>query len=90
MFAEEKRIKYRSTWITVLVGMVFTIFASLALRYFFIRENARRDRLSGTQEPTVEGEKDGAGEAYALPESERVGGYEDKTDKERPEFRYTL
>jgi hypothetical protein len=70
--------------------MVFSILASLALRYLFSRENARRDGLFRTQDAAIEGEKNSAGEVYALPESERVGGYEDKTDKQRPEFRYTL
>ena len=73
-----------------MVGMVFAIIASLALRYLFARENQRRDRAAHGEGTIVEGEKGVHGDAYTLPESERVGGYEDKTDKERPEFRYTL
>lgn len=94
VIASEVTIKYRSAWITVIVCMAFTSAASLLLRWMYVRENKRRDALGMGQEPAtavghgevpVEGEKVGGGEAES---GER--GHGDLTDKERPEFRYTL
>lgn len=44
MNTKEAPVKYRTTWISVIVVMVFTILAALALRLAWARENARRDK----------------------------------------------
>ena len=36
--------KYRTTWISIIIVMVFTVIASLVLRFVWARENARRDK----------------------------------------------
>jgi hypothetical protein len=41
VIASEIGIKYRSTWITVICAMVFTMLASLALRYGLNKANQR-------------------------------------------------
>ncbi|WVW85618.1 hypothetical protein I302_107656 [Kwoniella bestiolae CBS 10118] len=103
VFAQEKPIKYRSTWIAVIVAMIFASCASLLLRYIYIRENKRRDALlvsspSGHSpdgalrgDGVVSGDEEKAGESGGdgLPRLGDGGVYEDKTDKERLEFRYT-
>lgn len=73
--------------------MVFTILATLFLRFSYIRENRRRDNLvdtsdrnmrpprSGSQEKLDEGGRDG----YIV---EKLSEYRDFTDKERKDFRY--
>ena len=37
-------LRYRTTWITTIIVMVFTIIASLVLWVVWTRENARRDK----------------------------------------------
>jgi hypothetical protein len=92
VFNEERPIKYRSTWISVLVGMVFTIFASLFLRYWYIRENKRRDSVDAAA--TMQGgSQDKLHEASDSVEREnriveRLDDYQDLTDKQRRDFRY--
>jgi hypothetical protein len=94
VFTEEKPIKYRSTWISVIVGMVFTIFASLFLRYWYIRENRRRDAAEQSlgqhsDHTTTGGSQEklhgGQGENRIV---EKLDGYRDLTDKQRRDFRY--
>jgi hypothetical protein len=50
VIARERSIKYRSTWISVIVGMAFASLASLYLRSRYIAENKRWDRM-----PVVDG-----------------------------------
>ncbi|WVQ68063.1 uncharacterized protein L199_006269 [Kwoniella botswanensis] len=103
VFTQEKPIKYRSTWISVIVAMVFASCASLLLRYIYIKENKRRDALldsspspssrynepQSSQNDASDREKFEGSPGDGVP---RLGDgmvYEDKTDKERLEFRYT-
>ncbi|ORY27486.1 major facilitator superfamily domain-containing protein [Naematelia encephala] len=97
VFTQEKAVKYRSTWISVIVGMVVASALSLLLRFIFIRENARRDALAAhgstsTSAGHAEGaEKSALGSSDThLPHVEKLEAYEDKTDKQRSEFRYSL
>ena len=92
--AAEKPVKYRSAWITVIIGMVFTSVASLVLRWMYIRENRRRDaleaenaRASGVGEG-VDGGKEKEAANDGPEEIEGRTDY-DYTDKERLHFRYT-
>lgn len=48
----EASIKYRSTWITVIVAMVVASIAALALRWLLVRENRRRDEDAAKQRET--------------------------------------
>jgi hypothetical protein len=91
VFSEEKPIKYRSTWISVIVGMVFTIFASLLLRFLYVRENRRRDTLSQLQAESVQPSRAGSQEKLYVGEDrivEKLEEYRDLTDKQRRDFRY--
>lgn len=91
VFNEEKPVKYRSTWISVIVAMVFASLGSLFLRWFYIRANAKRDAAQGLG-PGVEIDGDTAEKLASggMPVLERLERYEDLTEKQRPEFRYTL
>ncbi|KAK8844791.1 hypothetical protein IAR55_006641 [Kwoniella newhampshirensis] len=94
VFSQERRIKYRSTWIAVIVCMVFASLASLVLRYLYVLENNRRNRLAEgvlpeAKPPAVDEEKLAEGGHTDIPIVERAEAYIDKTDKQRPEFRYT-
>ncbi|KAK6910483.1 hypothetical protein I204_03481 [Kwoniella mangroviensis CBS 8886] len=103
VFTQEKPIKYRSTWISVIVAMVFASCASLLLRYIYIKENKRRDALldsspsssSRCDEPQSSQNDANDREKFEGTAIDGVPGlgdgmvYEDKTDKERMEFRYT-
>ncbi|WVQ84269.1 hypothetical protein IAT38_006421 [Cryptococcus sp. DSM 104549] len=92
VFTQEKAIKYRSTWIAVIVCMVFASAASLVLRYLYVAENKKRDALGPVGAGA--GEKVAVDEEKALEaestQSVEKGGAVDLSDKERPEFRYTL
>ncbi|WVQ94140.1 hypothetical protein IAU59_001218 [Kwoniella sp. CBS 9459] len=99
VFSEEKPIKYRSTWIAVIVCMVFASVASVVLRYLYIAENKRRDTLAATSLPEakpIQVQQQGNEEKFVeeghtdVPVVPSVAAYQDKTDKERLEFRYTL
>jgi len=92
----EMAVKYRSAWITVIIGMAFTSIASLVLRWMYIRENKRRDALEAEKAPSGVFAEEGAvgdkeAEARGEVGDEGVDGRTDHdyTDKERPEFRYT-
>ncbi|RSH84021.1 hypothetical protein EHS25_005266 [Saitozyma podzolica] len=90
VFAQEAKIKYRSTWISVIVVMAFASLASIVLRFTYLYENKRRDRVAqATPEarPVAEDEK---ASTDGLPAIDSVAAFEDKTDKQKPEFRYTL
>jgi len=91
VFSEEKPIKYRSTWISVIVGMVFTIFASLFLRFLYIRENRRRDMASQALAESVQPSRAGSQEKLYVGEDrivDKLEEYQDLTDKQRRDFRY--
>ncbi|WVR03089.1 hypothetical protein IAU60_000078 [Kwoniella sp. DSM 27419] len=104
VFNQEAHIKYRSTWISVIVAMVFASSASILLRYLYKRENARRDALPAAEslargEPPAETqfEQEAGGVAEKAPRHGWNGpvvrderAYQDLTDRERPAFRYTL
>ncbi|KAK9900523.1 MFS general substrate transporter [Cystobasidium minutum MCA 4210] len=46
----EAPVHYRTTWITLICSMSIVIVISLGLRFYFVWENARRDRLYGSSE----------------------------------------
>lgn len=94
VFTEERPVKYRSTWISVLVGMVFTILATLFLRFWYIRENTRRDELAEQARQSVQSSRRGSqdklddvGERDGCI-VEKLSEYRDLSDKERRDFRY--
>ncbi|WWC90707.1 uncharacterized protein L201_005644 [Kwoniella dendrophila CBS 6074] len=103
VFAQEKPIKYRSTWIAVIVAMIFASCASLVLRYIYIKDNKKRDDLlASSPSPnhrhhhedtlatsTSANDEEKTGELGGMTTMVDGGKYEDKTDKERQEFRYT-
>lgn len=96
VIAKEKAIKYRTTWIAVIVGMVFASLASLVLRFLYARENRRRDQL-GHVPVNSHGAAAGVGNAadekalgHELPIIASLEAYQDLTDRQRPEFRYSL
>lgn len=96
----EKAIHYRSTWIAVIVSMVFVSCASLLLRYIMIRENGKRDALlkvdaaaavpPSRDQPEVSKAK--SLEGLHVPEvtDPNLYAFADLTDKEQPGFRYSL
>ncbi|CAD6582813.1 MAG: hypothetical protein TREMPRED_003399 [Tremellales sp. Tagirdzhanova-0007] len=92
LFAREKPIKYRSTWISVIVAMVFASCASIFLRVIYIRENKHRDALgaasvAAAMPHSVGEEKMGLDNRTVDPRRETGERYEDKSDKERLDFR---
>ncbi|WWC93141.1 uncharacterized protein L201_008108 [Kwoniella dendrophila CBS 6074] len=97
VFAQEKKIKYRSTWIAVIVCMIFASAASIVLRFLYIAENKRRDKSALNnirpinEEISVESAEKLATEGHTgIPIVENPEFWKDETDKQRPEFRYTL
>jgi hypothetical protein len=71
--------------------MVFTIFASLFLRFLYIRENRRRDTLSQLQAESVQPSRAGSQEKLHVGEDrivEKLEEYRNLTDKQRRDFRY--
>ncbi|GAA5942843.1 uncharacterized protein JCM15063_002810 [Sporobolomyces koalae] len=94
VFTDEKPIRYRSTWIAIMVSMVVTMLLSIVLRIMLSRENDRRDQQS-QQQPQLqvergqdEKERDGL-EAILDDELESVEKL-DLTDWKNPNFRYSL
>jgi flagellar basal body-associated protein FliL len=103
--AQEVHIKYRSTWITVIVSMVVASIASIVLRFVLISMNKKRE-AAGTADPspeavqaareddekTVTAQTHGSGavEGEAPLVIDKVEEYVDLTDKQAPFFRYTL
>jgi len=73
--------------------MVFTIFASLFLRYWYIRENKRRDTAQ-LQAESVQNSRAGSREKLHGGDDgedkivEKLEEYQDLTDKQRRDFRY--
>ncbi|KAL1405363.1 hypothetical protein Q8F55_008994 [Vanrija albida] len=91
----EAKVKYRTTWITVIVSMAAASIASLVLRWLLVQENKRRDALVVKEAPAAGGEKadapradDGASDDAQVIKA--LDEYADVTDKHLPSFRYTL
>lgn len=74
--------------------MCFTIAASFVLRFLFISENARRNATASQTSQTgpSEDEKSAAIlEGHTdIPVIDKPEHFVDLTDKQRPEFRYSL
>jgi hypothetical protein len=77
--------------------MVFTIFASLFLRYWYVRENKIRDAaalaLADSTQPSRAGSQEKLNDASDWPGREnriveKLDEYQDLTDKQRKDFRY--
>lgn len=95
--SQELHVKYRSTWITVIVAMAVTSIASIILRFVLISMNKKRDTVTAPDTPTTtadDDEKTIAPPARADGEHvlviEKLDDYVDLTDKQLPAFRYTL
>ena len=78
--------------------MVFTIVATLFLRFWYIRENKRRDELAEVSRRSAQSSHVGSRDKLdTLPSGaqsrdssivEKLEDYRDLTDRERIEFRY--
>jgi hypothetical protein len=79
VFTPERAIKYRSTWISLIICMIVTSLLSLVLRFILERENARRDAAA-------RGESKEEAINDLLERQEEM----DMTDGENKEFRYSL
>ncbi|BEJ14470.1 hypothetical protein CspHIS471_0402370 [Cutaneotrichosporon sp. HIS471] len=75
---EETLIRYRSTWITIIVSQAVSCVLMFVLRFLWQRENRHRD---GVSSPPSEGEDKIV---------QRLEEYEDLTDRQIASFRYTL
>lgn len=83
---DEAPVKYQTTWISIVVVMVFTMVAALALRFILARKNTTRNTLVGTStQEHVANEKDEDGKRGQLRREE-----EELTDGKDMRFRYTL
>ena len=100
VIAKEKPIKYRSTWISVIVGMAVASAGSLYLRFWFSWENKRLAERAENVQPLStastpeEGEVDTkpkeASEAATRGLPGQLIDYVDRTEKHIPGFRYSL
>ncbi|KAL3420353.1 allantoate permease [Phlyctema vagabunda] len=77
-FRTEDAPKYVLAITIILVCFCVALLCAVALRFYMVRENARRDRVYGVAE-SLEEKRDGM----------RLGMH-DKTDLENPDFRYVL
>jgi hypothetical protein len=77
--------------------MVFTVLASLYLRYWYIRENKKRDEAAELAKLSVQNSRVGWSEDLQTRDSlawredkivEKLEEYKDLTDKQRRDFRY--
>ncbi|KZO89503.1 MFS general substrate transporter, partial [Calocera viscosa TUFC12733] len=87
--------KYRTTWISIVVVMCFTVVASLILRIAWARENRRRDALPPPVRDEHEGtEKVGEQTGRTETDFDSADGImhveKDLTDWENTAFRYSL
>jgi hypothetical protein len=97
-YSQEKPIHYRSTWIAVIVSMVYVSCASLLLRFIMARENSRREASHAANVRTEVGDKADRSKGELLtggPLAEEISDadshqFADLTDKEQPGFRYSL
>jgi mannitol-specific phosphotransferase system IIBC component len=96
VFTDEKLLKYKSTWISILVAMGVTILLSLWLRFILIKENRKRDKEEREQrrESVMVENKDQIEKGDDLvqddEELEEKIEREDLTDWENKKFRYSL
>jgi hypothetical protein len=104
VFADEKQIHYRSTWIPIIVsqsceyplstdwrltdGHLVVVGASFFLRYIMSRENKQRDFAATPLTPRSMEETKDT-DAQTVSGSEKFD-FEDLTDWQRKEFRYVL
>ncbi|KAH7039514.1 major facilitator superfamily domain-containing protein [Macrophomina phaseolina] len=72
---------YRSGIVAMLCGFVLNLVLNLVLRWLYVRENKKRDKL-------LEGKSEE--EIQAMEEESKVQGFENVTDKENVMFRYVL
>ncbi|KAL0264708.1 hypothetical protein SLS55_000659 [Diplodia seriata] len=72
---------YKSGIVAMLCGFCLNLAMNLVLRWLYVRENRRRDRL-------LEGKSED--EIKAMEEESRVQGFENVTDRENVMFRYVL
>jgi hypothetical protein len=81
---KEAPVKYRTTWLAIVICMLFTIAAAGVLRLLMARANARMDAAAAARGALDEG----------VPEkgAARVGDViqEEQEDREDLRFRYTL
>ncbi|GAA5980577.1 hypothetical protein JCM5350_004353 [Sporobolomyces pararoseus] len=87
-----KGLKYRSTWISIIVSMGVTCLLSLVLRGLFIRENKKRDREELERKRSKEENEEQKMEEEEEEEEELQERVEkqDLTDFENRKFRYSL
>jgi hypothetical protein len=95
---KQTKIKYRTTWIAIIIVMSFTIVSSVVLRFLLSRENARRDKAAlispapslpnNLQEYAPEKELELRTEESSLEDVMNVD--KDLTDWEDKSFRYAL
>ncbi|PSR72625.1 hypothetical protein PHLCEN_2v11509 [Hermanssonia centrifuga] len=87
-------LKYRTTWISTIVVMVFTIVSALLLRLILARENARRDKDALASPPTpTEGSSEKIHDVIGTRNKSFEGIMHvdrDLTDWEDRSFRYSL
>ncbi|CAE7140147.1 unnamed protein product [Rhizoctonia solani] len=78
---------YPKAWISIIVVMVFSSVASLALRAMYIAENRRRDKVRQEERRNEHDDEKQAGDKKLNGEAEGVA-WRDLTDKQNPYFRY--
>ena len=94
--ADEAHIKYRTTWISIIIVMCLTIGAAAVMGMLLATENRGRDRTQGSSGGTGTLEKEGEKHANVVAD-EKDGSVEglmhvdrDLTDWEDQTFRYSL
>ncbi|KAK0622127.1 putative transporter [Lasiodiplodia hormozganensis] len=80
-FKSQEAPEYRGGIVAMLCGFCLNLAMNLLLRWLYVRENARRDRM-------LEGKSED--EIKAMEEESRVQGFENVTDGENVMFRYVL
>lgn len=80
-FKAKEAPEYRGGIVAMLCGFCLNLAMNLLLRWLYVRENARRDRM-------LEGKSED--EIKALEEESKVQGFENVTDGENVMFRYVL
>ncbi|GAA5832926.1 hypothetical protein JCM3766R1_000359 [Sporobolomyces carnicolor] len=96
VFVSERPLKYRSTWIAIVVAMGVTIALSFVLRVILARENLAREqqrRDSAASSPAAAEEKERQQDDDLGPDDESLEARverDDLTDFENRQFRYSL
>ncbi|KAG8965751.1 hypothetical protein FRC03_000201 [Tulasnella sp. 419] len=92
----ERAIHFRTTWISIIVAMVFSIICSLLLRAIMQMENVKRDRDTAptsnqSTEKAEKAEHRGGfkGDSHQTADEGRLA-FKDLTDGENSAFRYSL